>query len=200
MSMKIYWAWKIKDTNLNKFIDFLKPQAYDYGEKCMKNLIGSVLDDAIEVEMAEHTYYTREVAIFEIAYRGATEISKSNHIMPGLDPSFGLNLWLLDGYIYIIPIGDCISDLTLPGSTAEDFGYYNCADRPEGISEEDWENRGCVWERILEKGHNAYRLWHGIIDLTERSNDFAFYFDMKQKLAVSKNKIDKTTTSDIVVP
>lgn len=54
------------------------------------------------------------------------------------------------GRIYcLLYAGNSISHVFTEQPEVEEYGYWNNADQPEDVSDEEWEERRAVWDRIL---------------------------------------------------
>ena len=120
----------------------------------------------------EHSYITDENRKIEFALDLSEEASKSISRSLGIDIDFTLNIWILGKHVYIIPIGEVRRSILLIPTYAKDYSYWNNVDEPEGISNKELNKRGKIWDRInCGEGihsHNARRLYHSIISMSER--------------------------------
>lgn len=69
-----------------------------------------------------------------------------------LDPSFNFSILIFPykGKLYGYYFDDGLYEYSdLIGEIADDYSYQNQTDRPEGISEEEYEEREKVWEDII---------------------------------------------------
>lgn len=55
----------------------------------------------------------------------------------------------------------------------EDYSWWNNSDAPEGISEDDWDARGTVWNEILDKEHYVSYLGPEMV-LVRREHDVPY--------------------------
>lgn len=98
-----------------------------------------------------------------------------------IDLTCGLNVWLYNGMFYIIPYGErFFHDLNnIPSliTSVEDFCYYNNADPPDDIPDDEWEMREDIWDIILDEKNKEFPCW--------RNNKFDYnIFDSKDQLSI----------------
>jgi len=169
MSTKIYHAWKVEIKKLNEFIDFVRPQVLENASNIILELMPNVTKEGIDKQKKEHPYYHKENELrLECLFDICREISNSNMKSRRFDVDFSLNIWLRNNYAYVIPIG-YYHWFDVPPNT-KDFKYFNNTDRPEGLSEEEWDFRREAWDNINcgqgVSAHNSRRLQHTIIDMS----------------------------------
>ena len=184
MSTKIYCAWRVQIKDLNSFIDFVRPQVYSYSEKIISNIMGAVTNEYVKTKKIEHPYFSEERIKIDRAIELCRDVSKQDKRSPRVDIDFSLNIWLYRDSAYIIPIGE-YKNFEVP-DFSEEYGYWNNTDRPEEVTEKQWEERCDTWDKInLGQGvcgHNTRRLNHAIIDLSARYGDFDFEYEMVKRL------------------
>ncbi len=167
MSTKIYRAWRIEINKLNEFIDFVRPQVLEYSKNTVLELMSAVTEAGIEKQRKDHPYCNKDV---ELRLECVLDVYRytSNQNKTGLNIDFSLNIWLYENHAYIIPVGDYFW-FDVPKDT-EEFRYWNNTDRPEELSEDEWNYRRSMWKKInCGEGianHNSRRLNHSIIDMS----------------------------------
>ena len=65
----------------------------------------------------------------------------------------GFNAWFHEGMVYVIPWGmpgftDCLLQIAFVTEWMEEYGYWNSTDRPDDISEEEWNERSDTWTAV----------------------------------------------------
>lgn len=193
MSTKIYYAWRIPKDMLNEFIDYLRPQAYEYAEGIIRNLIGAVTPEGVEKQRKEHPYYKEDRLKLEHVLSLCKKASEDIRRHPVIDVDSGFNIWLFGTHFYVIPIGE-FQEYKVP-DFAEDYSYWNNTDQPENISDEEWNSRSETWNSINGGGgfgdtsaHNSRRLYHSFIDMSARYGDFDFEYEMERRFCPRTKK------------
>lgn len=169
---------------LNEFIDFVRPQVFECARKIVLKLMPQVSEKGINKQKEEHPYYHKEEELrLECVLDSCRYVSNQSKRFLAFDIDLSLNIWLYDGDAYIIPVGE-YHFWTVPEGTQE-FRYWNNTDRPEELSEEQWNYRSETWENInCGQGiadHNSRRLNHAIIDMSG-IGDVDFEFMMHQAI------------------
>ena len=160
MSTRIYFGYRVKVDRINEVLDTVK-------DKVWKIAIDNIMDWFPEepmnyIEFLNHVYKIRELFKRHEVY----------------DFDCGLNIWIKDGYCYIIFVkGSYLYTNKIPDlmpDFVEDFSYFDNTDKPEGISEEEWEYRGTVWEGINcgtgKSSYDARKLYFQIVETQEEWN------------------------------
>lgn len=96
------------------------------------------------------------------AFRDAT--NKLERSLFDMESSF--NIWIDETYAYLIPYG--LAELPVT-SYSEDFHYQNSTDKPEHISQSEWDARHDKWEQLCLNNWNATRLQYTAIDFSGTS-------------------------------
>jgi len=160
MSTKIHNAWRIPRKFLERFIKFAYPLCH---KECAKKFYELTvrLHDADKIREVTYEKYKIEqgkelkpeliwMVMMEnmegIAHKFA-EANRWNRF--GVDCHFDIRLH--GRFAYIIPFmdHDILAKLkeNLP-SYAQDFRYFNNADKPSDISVKEWRHRRTTWEKI----------------------------------------------------
>lgn len=156
--------------------------------ECARNiileLIPKVTQEGIEKQKKEHPYYHKENELrLECVLDTCRYVSNQTKRCLNFDIDLSLNIWLHESYAHIIPVGE-YRWFDVPQS-AEEFRYWNNADRPKELSEAEWEYRYETWENInCGQGiasHNSRRLNHSIIDMSG-NGDIDFEWMMHQEI------------------
>lgn len=173
MSTKIYQAWRFKEEHWAEFIDFVH-------ENMMNRVCELVKEMMAKAELTEENYkeikesknpkrvedWLRLDKIEESLIEAAKDPRKSYW-----DIECGWNFWILDDYVYSMPIGpySIVEYIKVP-DFAEDYRYFNNTDRPKNISEKEWDERREMWNKINcgsredKADHNSRRLYHSVVD------------------------------------
>ena len=173
MSIKIWEAYKVPVDKLN---DFLIESRHIGNCKLKETLVHSlkgVLTDEFIKEQKEHykDIEDEEKQKRAILWKAANDffnlVSQSAYLKNGFESS--LNVWLDGNYAYIIPYNISYNDI-LP-DYAVDYHNQEQVGRPENISEDEYEARHLVWEKLCLNDWNATRLTYKIVDFDP------FYYD-----------------------
>lgn len=163
MSTKICEGYRTDIKKLNEVIDFVRNRVYELARSHIKiTFVDNILDDC-DVE--------------EIITR-VVEISK---YMGFLD--YGLNIWIQNDYCYIIPVASCNIYEDIFPEFVEDFSYWDCTDKPDGISYSEWDMRAIAWKSINcgtgTASHNARRLYCSVINMAS-GRDMEFEYEIRK--------------------
>lgn len=81
-----------------------------------------------------------------------------------MDCSF--NMWMDGEWAYVIPyVANGINMRKLLPKWCEYYGYWNNSDPEEGISEEEWEERGAIWAKVATDDWNSTRFTHTTFEM-----------------------------------
>src|SRR4030042_3434789 len=179
MSTKIYLAYRIKKSRWIEFIDLIHDQMFSICVKRVKKLMQSehIDEDAYTTDIKKYNVkseikkkrlrkWAQFKKIWERFEKAATDPLKTPY-----DIECGTNFWLLDQYVYVIPIMPYWvgKELKMP-YWVEDYSYWNNTDHPKNISDAAWYKRGETWKRINcgtgKADHNARRLYHEVINMS----------------------------------
>lgn len=193
MSTKIYYAYKIPQEKLHEFIDSIRGQIFNKAEELVRQMMNAVTEEKLKEEKTKKSYYSEEKIRFNLVIELCTKLSKEKQ-RTGLDLTFSLNIWLYNNYAYIIPIGEYYYLNNLKYSDwVEDYSYWNNTDKPDKISEEDWDLRQNIWEDINcgtgVHSHNARRLNHSIIDFNQLYGDIDAQIELENRIIRKENII-----------
>lgn len=169
MSIKIYHAWKVEINKLNEFIDFVRPQVLECARNIILDLMPHVSQEGIDKQKYEHPYYHKDDELrLECVLDSCRYVSNHSERCLNFDIDLILNIWLYKDYAYIIPVG-AYRYFDAPEGI-EEFRYWNNTNRPEELSEEEWDFRRETWNNINcgqgISAHNTRRLEHTIIDMS----------------------------------
>jgi hypothetical protein len=103
----------------------------------------------------------------------------------------GWNIWFHDGLAYVIPWGEDhrMKQLDVPG-WAEEYGYWNNTDKPDDITDEEWDKRSDTWDAVCLNDWDAKRLTHDIILTGKRTSPNLTWHQVQIELK-GWNQIDK---------
>jgi len=203
MSTKIWQAYRIPISKINEFTDIFHDGYTDAVMKFITAVVDRLPDKIIQdlTEEEQHTmpmimtlgmpevrtyeWYNEPSSKEQIrrakfgwvmmkAIEQAESFSKQPFQIEG-----GFNFWVEGKYAYIIPIvnlnlSSFWAALKFP-EWAKDFHYQNSTDKPERISDKEWDNRRETWNRLNggdgKSDHNARRFYHSVIDMSKPSSD-----------------------------
>lgn len=169
MSTKIYIAYVVPISDLNGYLRKVKEVVYETN----LNRLGEYLEN----QKVKSTWFD--------LIREMQETSRSLEVGYPLDFDYGLNVWLLEDFAYIIPVEGWL----LPGRRASmdishlasDFSYWDNVDPPDNIPEDEWDERGDLWDIIIGDGYNDTRLYYSIIDMSSMSYDIEWTQSIRRK-------------------
>lgn len=178
MSTKIYEAYRFKKGRLNEFMGLIDseliPQIKDYAYEIYKG----IKDEAIEKRREERNYdddfsdeFIRE-ELFDNLIRDACDSVERDLF----DLTASFNFWIRGEYVYTIPYFESwLGEIDYP-DWVEDYAYWNNSDRPEYISNEEWNKRRELWEEINSNWDKG-RLVHLIM-----TSDGDRWFELKTSI------------------
>lgn len=164
MSTKIWEAYRLKkDVNLWEFLRDVRLKA----EKRVKVFLAEWIMNVIE-ESYNSTSETKTKLNEVLGYVPSSEAFDTckaaqywwiryraekfrDPCISGHNFDVSISIRECDGRFYIIP-HDCIGSLKFlrRDKRLEDFHYQDQSDRPERISNREWENRRRIWNKILD--------------------------------------------------
>lgn len=98
------------------------------------------------------------------AFRSCTFYSLSSYHEPySIEAS--INVWYHEGFFYVIPYGLASGH---KWSRAKSYSYWNNTDPDENVSDDEWEQRGKLWDKIALDDWEARRMQLEIIELKNR--------------------------------
>jgi len=203
MSTKIYNAYSVPIVKLSMFTKYFNNFGIKYVSKEITSLMDFIKKEslvAIDVCSKDISAFDEE---FQLKFRKLVYIfnwwmqsSKENEYSKyNFDLSF--NVFIENEMAYIIPY---FSDnrmqrkFILP-KYCNDFCYFNNVDRPDNVSDKEWEDRRKVWERIALKTHeywNYFRFEHIVFQAYWRSNITSpIGLTDIEKIVLGKENLDK---------
>lgn len=179
MSTKIYWAYRIRKSRLNDFIDLMRDQMFKLAVTHIKKLMkfAKVDEEKLKKDIASYCpnnqrkkHRFRRHARFDAVIARCKEEADSG-LKGGFDVDCGLNIWVRGAYVYVMPVAQdwFKSKLKVP-KWVEDYSYENSTDDlPRGVTRDEYAERGVVWDKVClgtgRADHNARRLYHSVIEL-----------------------------------
>lgn len=155
MSTKIYTGVKFASNNIYEIFKSLIDIRKECIEIGMNHLTGNRFGTLRSYMLIEKLFYRRTR---DIVFGLQKSFDKTNR--PHFHPSFLFNIVIYphpSGQFYGAYFDDNISEyhkLLFDKKIVTDFHYQNQADRPEDISEEDWNTRETIWDELLSHGHS----------------------------------------------
>ena len=189
MSIKIYNAFRVKNTDLIKTIDWTHDTLFGVAQDIIEKEGELITEKELEISPA-FPEEKRKLCIrykrTEIVLDKAKKDAISEHPLSTLDIDCGLNVWPgEDGFFYVIPIchrlfQDKLCE-RLP-SWVEEFSYWDNTDQPEAIAHKEWEVRGKTWEEICcgESGRSQYNMrcmYHEVVNIKSGTGIFALLWE-----------------------
>lgn len=167
MSTKIWAAVRIPASRLNEYIALCRAHSLDkfYQEA---DVLFNFMDFKKIVRDCRASPYLKKTTGRIIRWRAVESMveaykkgsASSQRSLFAVDS--GLNIWLNGEYAYIIPV-----ETSLPECDwSEDYHYQDQTDRPEDISEEEWESRSKKWDEVCLNDWNSTRLYHEIVSFS----------------------------------
>lgn len=198
MSTKVYEGYKLDTTDINVLFEktekirrkikivavdqFAKlivrkfTQFYDNDydlESVLKEMVLMVeTDKRIDFELK----WKRENGLSEPLYRIITDLADARHRKSyysetrDVDCDFHLilNVFGYKDKIVLYPFYEQKKYSTVLQEEFEEYGYFNNSDKPEKISDKDWDERSDAWNYVLDNQeplqYNAYKSYESVIN------------------------------------
>jgi hypothetical protein len=185
MSTKIYTAWKIPQEKLNVFIDVMHKDMFDKAVNYISTMADALVLSEEGIQTLKRTHgegaENDQRKVKELKVSLLLDMCEKAAAIPErtpVDVECGINLWLYEKHFFCMPIHprwmgmpENLSDRL---DWAEDFSYWNNTDRPEHLTEEEWDQRGFTWNQINcgegTASHNARRLYHSVVEFRPPSS------------------------------
>lgn len=175
MSTKIYEAYRCSVKNLNEFLRIMREHCFAKVQDRIEILMPEVTQEKIreyydekDWEMSFDEFLNKKEKYFRFRYvfNLACEASLSDVRDLFFCFDCSLNIWIHKNKAYIIPYGEkwIYKDFLKPDGT-EEYYYWNNSDRPDNITNRQWQSRAKNWQEICLNNWNKSRLMHTIIDL-----------------------------------
>lgn len=176
MSTKIYEAYRFPPYRLNEFLEFVDAAMFknvaDRVEVFMGQLKPEKVMEAVEERKKDKNWAKiSDIKLgcfsrFEIVVDMLKEAGKMRERTP-FDIDCGWNLWHYKDHFYAIPWGVQFAreGIEYP-EWMESYAYWNSTDRPDEVTQEEWDNRRDTWEEVCLKEWNLHRMTHNVVEMT----------------------------------
>jgi len=182
VSTKIYNAYRFKKEKLNEFLEFIDDQILssilEYGNKLFNNLTEHAIQKALEKKGMKGADFS-DLFMRELAFEYYIDKAMESSTRDMMDLSASYNFWIRGDYVYTVAYVEnwLYEDFDYP-DWVEDFNYWDNTDKPEDVSQKEWDFREEVWEEInnnwdkgrlvhfimTEDGHRRFELMNYIRD------------------------------------
>lgn len=187
MSTKIYGGRRVKAKNFSEFYEFLtelrekaKPVAEDLCRTvCARDMIAKIdkatyNDEPINLKDIRYDMWKEfDEAKMEAKQKGR----KVEHLDFNMSMFVFINPEVSTEYVYLYPIASYDREM-LPVLDSiegvEEYAYWNNTDKPEDLSEAEWEERELAWDLLLP----------GAGSLIENGMEFKLYDDYSMPSAI----------------
>jgi hypothetical protein len=200
MSTKIYGAYHVKNTNGIQLWPFLRDLKKRADKSCHDKLV-QVIEELMASVNPESDAYIEDddrsdtAKRLQIAHDCLTkeyEKQANSHRRNPFYLDVTISIHENNDQYYLIAYCDFASlmsgslDFMNEMEELEDFHYQNSTDKPDEISEEDWENREKVWDEIYKAGW----MMQLTLDIVTNTGFFRIdpYFELCEKY---KSKIEE---------
>lgn len=162
MSIKIYRAWRIPLARLTEATDILHNNLSKNFYRKWAEALDRIYAEGHwrEIEPPSDNEFADCGVAME---RGMAEIWEKARDVRELHVA---GFWfLIDGELaYILPLGNF--PLSPIPDWFEEYGYWNNTDRPDALTQAEWDARGEVWDRIWVSAPNR-EYQHYVVDPSE---------------------------------
>lgn len=156
MSTKIYYGFQIDTTDLHQVLALVKEFRKKHWEKDAKehkiwfvSSVVSALEDPSQKTENGFTGYTQAEFLWMDHQR---DIKKTGMRNRAVDTDFQIVLFPQDSRFIGIAYTEHSSwfhkFLRMPG--VSEYGYWNNTDPPDNVSDEEWDERRLVWDKVLD--------------------------------------------------
>lgn len=179
MSIKIYQAYRVKVRDFNPFLKYLRLETLKKAAYHVKTLMDCLLPEKVE-ELVKGRYpdfpndirvgidpeFVKSYLKLEYLEKLFREHHDNQYRGDPFDLQSGFSFFLSGSYFYGWPWGTFIlsDEIVLAYKKAEDYSYWNNTDRPEEVSQREWNRRSKLWWLIHERGEFTYRLDYRTVD------------------------------------
>lgn len=152
MSTKIYDAFRAPSRRVNEAVLLLRSPLQDAAMRELRNMIHLLPVD---------TRKTRSEYVEE-AIKKCVEALGDSH-RGDFDLQCWVTVWMHGRYAYIKPGAQFrMPNFRVP-RWLRSWEYWNNSDPPEGVSDEEWEQRGKEWDEVIA----CPRLHHTVVDVSD---------------------------------
>lgn len=155
MSTKIYTAYRTKE-GINIF-DLL-PVWEETALRNIRKVIKEVYFDKRETIIGQNATIEDMDRLLFCLYT----CSNAGFKRTAADLDVGLRIYLHEGRYYIIPYCnfpvDKVVNFLSEDSNLKEYAYWNNVDAPEEMDEEEWDERGETWDKILETSYLLFEI------------------------------------------
>ena len=150
MSTKIYHGFKINTSSISKVLEMVetfRPYILEEGKKLYKNFEDHLLG-------YKKIDQTKEDAIKDIRIKWLTawwEMKRTQQRLPLVDTLFSITIFPLDDYFLgiVYTEHDTWYFQWLEQENVEDYAYWNNSDKPDKLTDEEWDERYKNWSKVL---------------------------------------------------
>lgn len=180
MSTKIYYAWRVKHKDLERFIEEFRNHVFNAGVDYVNNLVAdnpkeppSHIIENIGLEKARRVMEIREIV--------KTLYKDSLARYPLFDMGCGLRIFLDGTYFNILPWGGYHFYKDFSSEVGKDWSYWNNSDRPDDISSREWKRREASWGSVNE----SYSILCNVLGIKEWRDRYEFFRFYGNKMELS---------------
>jgi hypothetical protein len=157
MSTKIYHGFRFRSSDIFEIQNTVAAWRIELAELHRREL--ATLTGRMCAEMIDHHALNPKRHAGNIPFQVTKNeirdrqknITVTGYRDPEVDFDFELTIFPFEGHVYGVPFSDrsrwIVAWLNRP--EVEDFSYWNNTDKPDTVSQEEWDHRQMVWDRIL---------------------------------------------------
>ncbi|NTF17813.1 hypothetical protein G6L37_05320 [Agrobacterium rubi] len=157
MSTKIYNGFKLREHDMARIHQILmdwRTELRLLHQQAASRFIAEIATNMIDEETLEPGCHKGETPFtkgLSLLWDMQAEVKKTQRRNPVVDFEFCISLLPFEGGIYGIAYTEqhAWRDLWMSKPFVEDFAYWDNTDKPDEVSEADWDERGRVWDAIL---------------------------------------------------
>ncbi len=160
MSTKIYYGFRVQTSDPKEIIKLVKDYRKKYWSldarkkkiEFLHSIVSHITDPEKLVMYGEFGYEMNAYTMAEnLWHKMRGEIKKTGYRNSMVDTDFQIVVFphetVFLGIVYTESSKWFRKWLKMPG--VSEYGYWNNTDPPDDVSEEEWENRGKVWNEVL---------------------------------------------------
>ena len=179
MSTKIYTAWRVRPSKIQSFLEcvreYMMAQVVDRAKQLMGAVKPQALAQYVKDKYGDETFdkfkerveTNGEPLRLRFVLKAAYKASLDHCRNPYVDMDCGVNLYPSGKWAYIIPWGEYYTYTDFePPEFAEEYGYWNNTDEPEGMTRRRWRTREKNWDHVLDN-MDALRMRYAVVHLSD---------------------------------
>jgi len=169
MSTKLYEAYRIPRSKFDEFILTFNRICFDAIREFVLSIdVQPNVISIIRKDLSANDYSDKDISLIWTLIMAKEMSERGYNDVLNLDCSF--NVWFQGRWAYIQPF--VLNTLDLKARYPKrkwfenaDYGYWNNTDKPDRVSDNEWEERENVWNDIAFEDWHRTRLTHVVLEM-----------------------------------